>query len=45
MEVLAEKARQGTLTADDQVSIENYERVGYCLDILRSKARQFLRNS
>jgi hypothetical protein len=43
MEVLAEKARQGTLTSDDQVAIENYERVGYCLDILRSKARQILR--
>jgi hypothetical protein len=40
--VLAEKARQGTLTPDEQREIENYERVGHYLAILQSKARMAL---
>lgn len=42
MEELAEKARQGTLTADEQRAIANYERVGHYLAILQSKARMAL---
>lgn len=43
MHVLAEKARQGTLTPDEQQAIDNYERVGHYLAILQSKARLALR--
>jgi hypothetical protein len=39
MRLLAEKARQGTLTAGEQREIDNYERVGHYLAILQSKAR------
>ncbi len=45
MHVLAEKARQGTLTADERREIDNYERVGHYLAILQSKARMALRDS
>ena len=45
MHVLAEKARQGTLTPDEQREIDNYERVGHYLAILQSKARMALRGS
>ena len=42
MELLAEKARQGDLSAGEQVEIENYERVNNLLGLLKSKARQSL---
>jgi hypothetical protein len=42
LEELAEKARLGTLTADEQREAENYERVGHYLAILQSKARTAL---
>jgi len=42
MEALAEKARQGSLTEEEQQAIENYERVGHYLAILQSKARMAL---
>ena len=45
MHCLAEKARQGTLTPDEQQEIDNYERVGHYLSILQSKARLALRAS
>jgi len=45
MHVLAEKARQGSLTPDEQQEIDNYERVGHYLSILQSKARLALRGS
>jgi hypothetical protein len=45
MSVLAEKARQGALTADEQREADNYERVGHYLSILQSKARLALDNS
>lgn len=45
MQVLAEKARRGSLTAEDQAAIESYERVGHYLGILQSKVRQILRRS
>ena len=42
MSVLAEKARQGTLTTDEQTLIDCYERVGNFLSLLKSKARRSL---
>lgn len=45
MEVFAEKARQGTLTPDEQKAINNYERVGHYLAILQSKARIALKRN
>jgi hypothetical protein len=44
MDVLAEKARQGTLTPDEQIQIDRYERVGNFLALLKSKARRSLKN-
>ena len=35
----AEKARQGSLTPEEQDEIEDYERVGHLLGMLQSKAR------
>ena len=45
MQSLADKAREGTLTPDEQEAIENYERVGHYLAILQSKARIALRSN
>jgi hypothetical protein len=45
LHALAEKARQGTLTPDEQQEIDNYERVGHYLAILQSKARMALGGS
>ncbi len=39
MNELAEKARQGSLTPEEQDEIEDYERVGHLLGMLQSKAR------
>jgi hypothetical protein len=39
MEELAEKARQGSLSPEEQQEIANYERVGHYLAILQSKGR------
>jgi uncharacterized protein YnzC (UPF0291/DUF896 family) len=44
MELLAEKARAGTLTAEEQAEIDCYERVGHFLSLLRAKARISLRH-
>jgi hypothetical protein len=43
MRVLLAKAKQGTLTADEQVEIDNYERVGHMLSLMKSKARRSLK--
>lgn len=43
MEVLAERARQGTLTEAEQIEIDNYERAGHVISLLKSKARLSLR--
>lgn len=43
MQALADKAKFGQLTADEQQEIDNYERVGHYLSILQSKARCSLR--
>ncbi|MBI2827516.1 MAG: hypothetical protein HYX69_22805 [Planctomycetia bacterium] len=45
MRELSEKARQGSLTPDEQHAIDNYERVGHYLAILQSKARLALRDA
>ena len=43
MRVLLAKAKAGTLTADEQVEIDNYERVGHMLSLMKSKARRSLK--
>jgi hypothetical protein len=45
MHNLAAKAREGTLTPDDEYAIDNYERVGTLLAILKSKARKVLKRA
>jgi hypothetical protein len=45
MNQLAEKAREGTLTPDERSEIENYERVGHFLSLMKSKARASLKTS
>lgn len=46
MRDLSEKARQGTLTTDEALEADGYERVGSLIGMLQSKARQSLqRNS
>ena len=44
MGVLLAKAKKGTLTADEQVEIDNYERVGHMLSLMKSKARRSLKD-
>ena len=39
---LAEKAREGTLSENERTELENFERVGHLISILKSKARQAL---
>jgi hypothetical protein len=43
MDVLAEKARQGTLTPDEHIEIDRYERIGNFLSLLKSQARRSLK--
>jgi hypothetical protein len=43
MRQLSAKAREGTLTAEEQAAINNYERVGHFLNILQLKARRSLK--
>jgi hypothetical protein len=43
MQVLAAKAREGTLTAAEQDEVESYERVGHLVALLKSKARKSLK--
>jgi hypothetical protein len=43
MRVLLAKAKEGTLTAGEQVEIDNYERVGHMLSLMKSKARRSLK--
>ncbi len=42
---LAEKARQGRLTAAEEDDLDEYIRVGTLLGILQSKTRQVLKNA
>ena len=43
MRVLLAKAKKGTLTAKGKVDIDNYERVGHMLSLMKSKARRSLK--
>jgi hypothetical protein len=43
MHALAAKAREGTLTSDEQAEVEAYSRIGSLLGILKSKARRTLK--
>jgi hypothetical protein len=43
MQNLAEKARSGALTLDEHVELDNYERVGHVLSLIKSQARQSLK--
>ena len=45
MRLLAAKARNGTLTNEDRMALENYERVNNLLGILRSKARRSIKRA
>jgi hypothetical protein len=45
MHKLSAKARAGTLTPEEDAEMDNFERVGSILSILKSKARQVLRRS
>jgi len=45
MQVLADKAKSGRLSREEEIEIENYERVGHYLGILQSKARRALQAS
>jgi hypothetical protein len=42
---LLRKNNRGTITADEQLTLENYLRVGQLLDLLQAKARLSLRHS
>ena len=44
MAELAAKARQGTLTAEEQAEAGGYERVSSFLGLVKSKARRSLQN-
>lgn len=43
MNALAAKARAGSLTSNEQLDLDTYERLGSFLDILHSKARMALK--
>ena len=45
MNQLAEKARDGALTVEEQLEIDAYERIGHFLSLLKSKARTSLGRS
>lgn len=43
MNILAEKARSGTLSAEESAELENYRHVGRLLEVFKSKARLSLK--
>jgi hypothetical protein len=43
MDELSAKARTGTLTPNEQIDIDTFERLGCLLDIVHSKARRTLK--
>jgi hypothetical protein len=43
MNMLAEKAREGSLTEQEATELENYRHVGRLLEVLKSKARLSLK--
>ncbi len=45
MHELAAKAQAGTLLADEDDELQSYRRIGYFLDLMRSKARKTLKKA
>lgn len=45
MQALAEKARDGSLTIEEHIEMDNYERVGHVLSLMKSKARKSLKKT
>ena len=45
MRMLAEKARAGTLSAEEREEADSFERISSLLGILQSRARVTLRNA
>ena len=45
MHELAEKARAGALTLEEHIEMDNYERVGHVLSLMKSKARKSLKKA
>jgi hypothetical protein len=45
MQALAEKVRAGSLTIEEHIEMDNYERVGYVLSLMKSKARKSLKKT
>ena len=45
MRELSAKARAGTLTVEEDAEMDNFERVGSILSILKSRARQVIQRS
>jgi len=45
MQELAAKARAGTLSPDEQSAIDNYEKVGHLLSLLKAKAQVSLKTT
>jgi hypothetical protein len=45
LHALSAKARAGTLTPEEEIMMDNYERVGAILSTLKSKARQVLKKA
>jgi hypothetical protein len=43
MRQLSAKAQEGSLTPEEQAEINNYERVGHILSLMKSKARRSLK--
>jgi len=43
MHQLALKAQEGSLTAEEKVEINHYERIGHLLSMMKSKARKSLK--
>ena len=43
MHELALMAQQGTLTAEDEIALDNFRRAGCLLDMMHSKARRSLK--
>jgi hypothetical protein len=43
LRLLSAKAQEGTLSSDDQAAINNYERVGHILSLMKLKARRSLK--
>ncbi|MHC1763401.1 MAG: hypothetical protein AB9869_03705 [Verrucomicrobiia bacterium] len=44
-DVLADKAREGTLTPDEAAELDNYRHVGRILELMKAKAKISLRKS